>query len=385
MDLVQQISVSAVRSKDIGGEIVPKLSKLPVVSSETDINDKYYLDSPLFCLDNEDCNLTLDSKLYEYENKSFKNRCSVKGRLKSHISYWKNIGASEFVLDILENGYFIPFISTPPRTAGFVVNIAKSTWTSCQELIWLGLKWNSKDYSIQITEDRIKDLISNIEKVSNKLPGVTARNLARIAGRIISMSPVLGNVTRIITRQLYKLIESRSTWDTIFRMTDQEIIGELMFWRKNVHSLNFKHLSEYKIPSVIMYSDASNFAAGAYSACQLDNTVFHKMWTDMEKKQNSTWGELKAIESCLDTLKTKLESKIVKWFTDNQNCVRIIQCGSRKQELHSLAMSIFSICLHRSISIDIQWIPRNLNTEADSISKIFDFDDWECPQNFLSI
>ncbi|CAC5396664.1 unnamed protein product [Mytilus coruscus] len=68
MDLVQQISVSAVRSKDIGGEIVPKLSKLPVVSSETEKNDKYYLD-----------NLTLDSKLYEYENKSFKNRCSVKG------------------------------------------------------------------------------------------------------------------------------------------------------------------------------------------------------------------------------------------------------------------------------------------------------------------
>ncbi|CAC5370037.1 unnamed protein product [Mytilus coruscus] len=132
-----------------------------------------------------------------------------------------------------------------------------------------------------------------------------------------------------------------------------------------------------------MYSDASNFAAGAYSACQLDNTVFHKMWTDMEKKQSSTRRELKAIESCLDTLKTKLESKIVKWFTDNQNCVRIIQCGSRKQELHSLAMSIFSICLHRSISIDIQWIPRNLNTEADSISKIFDFDDWGVSTEFF--
>ncbi|CAC5393421.1 unnamed protein product [Mytilus coruscus] len=80
-------NVGAVRSKDIGGEIVPKLSKLPVVSSETDINDKYYLDSPLFCLDNEDCNLTLDSKLYEYENNSFKNRCSVKDLFS--IGRWK--------------------------------------------------------------------------------------------------------------------------------------------------------------------------------------------------------------------------------------------------------------------------------------------------------
>ncbi|VDI40785.1 Hypothetical predicted protein, partial [Mytilus galloprovincialis] len=72
----KSLADSTVRSMDIGGEIVPKLSKLPIVSIETDINDKYYLDSPLFCLDNEDSNLTLDSKLYKYENKSFKNRCS---------------------------------------------------------------------------------------------------------------------------------------------------------------------------------------------------------------------------------------------------------------------------------------------------------------------
>jgi hypothetical protein len=38
---------------------------------------------------------------------------------------------------------------------------------------------------------------------------------------------------------------------------------------------------EYKVPSVIVYSDASDYACGAFSY-QLDNRIFHKMWTDDE-------------------------------------------------------------------------------------------------------
>lgn len=33
--------------------------------------------------------------------------------MKNHISFWKEIGCSSVVLDILENGYYIPFVTTP--------------------------------------------------------------------------------------------------------------------------------------------------------------------------------------------------------------------------------------------------------------------------------
>ena len=36
-----------------------------------------------------------------------------------------------------------------------------------------------------------------------------------------------------------------------------------------------------------------------------------------------------------------------------------------KENLQAIAMSIFSICLINGISIDIQWIPRKGNTQAD--------------------
>ena len=39
----------------------------------------------------------------------------VKDRLKERISFWKNIGANNFVLEIIEQGYKIPFYSMPER------------------------------------------------------------------------------------------------------------------------------------------------------------------------------------------------------------------------------------------------------------------------------
>lgn len=38
----------------------------------------------------------------------------VKHSLRKHIDFWSSIGASKFVIDTIQNGYVIPFITTPP-------------------------------------------------------------------------------------------------------------------------------------------------------------------------------------------------------------------------------------------------------------------------------
>ena len=73
----------------------------------------------------------------------------------------------------------------------------------------------------------------------------------------------------------------------------------------------------------------------------------------------------------------------VKWFTDNKNVVRIVEAGSNKQHLQSIALSIFEFCFQQGIRLDMEWIPRTLNDKADYISHIQDFDDWKIsPQIF---
>ena len=63
--------------------------------------------------------------------------------------------------------------------------------------------------------------------------------------------------------------------------------------------------------------------------------------------------------------------------TDNQNVVRIVQAGSRRNHLQFLALNIFETCFEFGIRLDMEWIPRSLNDKADYVSHIQDFDDWK--------
>ena len=72
-----------------------------------------------------------------------------------------------------------------------------------------------------------------------------------------------------------------------------------------------------------------------------------------------------------------ISNYLVKWFTDRKSVVQIIKSGSRKAELQVQALEIFNTCLSRRVSIEMEWIPRTENEQADTISKIQNPDDWE--------
>ena len=197
------------------------------------------------------------------------------------------------------------------------------------------------------------------------------------------MSPVIGNISRLMTRYCYMIIETRSAWDSLLEIIhSDQVKAELVFWQENIVKLNRKYLAGYSCSSVVIYSDASDIAAGACTV-ELKSKFFHKMWNSVEKVQSSTWREMKAIELALSSFKD--QGKTIKWFTDNQNCVKIVKSGSMKLELQKLARSIYSTCVTNSISIDIQWIPRSENEKADYISRLIDHEDWEVSGKFLDL
>ena len=50
--------------------------------------------------------------------------------------------------------------------------------------------------------------------------------------------------------------------------------------------------------------------------------------------------------------------------------------GSKVPALQRMALDIHRLCLLASVSIDMQWIPTDLNIIADDISKFVDLDDY---------
>ena len=56
-------------------------------------------------------NLPIDRDNFEYEQSA--PAPTLKGRLKSRVSYWESINANRFIVDVIKFGYRIPFVSIP--------------------------------------------------------------------------------------------------------------------------------------------------------------------------------------------------------------------------------------------------------------------------------
>ena len=263
--------------------------------------------------------------------------------------------------------------------AGFISNDDKSVWVPVQVITWLGIIWDGLQGKILITESRIEKALLHINNAI-QVPRLSARSLASIVGKIISMSPVLGNLSRIMTRHCQMSVAAAQDWDSLF-ILDRYCLAELEFWKGNLSSVNARSVSDVCFPATAIYFDASNVACAGHIAGR--DVYAHRMFTEAERQESSTYRELLAIQFVLTSFSTFLPHSKVKWFTDSQGAARILQVGSMNFNLHKLAFDMFSFCFKFGIDLDIQWVPRSLNDKADYLSKIVDYDDWElAPETF---
>ena len=89
------------------------------------------------------------------------------------------------------------------------------------------------------------------------------------------------------------------------------------------------------------------------------------------------------IEFSLQSFAILLEGSHVSWYTDSQAAAKVVEVGSMKFDLHSIARSIFNICIQSGIHLEVQWIPLSLNQQADYISRLIDIDDWHIANEFF--
>ena len=272
-----------------------------------------------------------DRNLFEFEQNSA--LPVLKGRLRSCLSYWHTIGANSFVIDTIKFGYRIPFISTP-----------------CQARF------------------------SNNQSALNNASFVESAIAELVHTRAVVELPFIPHVVNPLSVSIQSSGKKRLILD--------DCLSEIFFWKNNIVSLNTRAILPYNAPLLFSYSDASNVACGAFVVGT--NEVSHRMWTACEAVKSSTWRELKAIQFALSAFKDSVRDKCVKWHSDSQGAVRVVEIGSPSAELHSIALDIFYFCRTYNITLIPQWVPRELNACADAISHIVDFDDWYTTPEFFT-
>ena len=96
-------------------------SQCPVLNYQPSANQPYkclMICEPSQSLQNRDKSLNYFPEHYNLDSYECEQGVSsnvvVPGCLKNHVQFWRSIGTSQFILDIIDEGYHIPFYSTPP-------------------------------------------------------------------------------------------------------------------------------------------------------------------------------------------------------------------------------------------------------------------------------
>lgn len=246
-------------------------------------------------------------------------------------------------------------------------------WVPAERIVWLGFELDLVHGQLWVPESKLQALQGQLVRANDAV--MTAKALASVIGRIISMAPALGPVTRLMIRSLYAVPNARRSWCQSMVLSP-EAKDELLFWQKQIG--NFNGQSIWPSPSAVrvVYSDASSTGYGGYYM-EHGSYIANGQWTEQEAQQSSTWHELRAVRQVLESFAKQLRNQRVRWFTDNQNVVRIVLHGSRKPVLQIKALAIFATCVSECIRLEPEWNPRKENKKADYISLLVDHDDWK--------
>ena len=115
---------------------------------------------------------------------------------------------------------------------------------------------------------------------------VPAKLLASVIGKIVSMSLALGPVTRLMTRSMYSVLNSRVSWCHQLALTP-EAIPEMQFWQTKISQFNGQDLWPKPSAVRVVYSDASSIGYGSY-AVEHGGHIANGQWSREEAMQSST-------------------------------------------------------------------------------------------------
>ena len=280
------------------------------------------------------------------------------------------------------------------KRLGFLIAVEKCHWQPTQEVVWLGLVWNTKLDKVKVSDKRIEKLKQNLENILNAhergCVWFEVRGIASVAGQLISTQTVFGKQTRLRTRYLFFCISNRSSWNAYIRLSEEfEAIGELEFWCQNIEDMNSRgsslgQLTDQSSAQISIFCDAPDSGYGCHLTDYFTDEQclsLYGFWNVGEQKQSSTWRELEAVRRVLEQSVDKIRDMSVEVFCDNQNVEHILQVGSKKRKLQNIAMSVKNFCSSNGILLKCHWIPREENVVADRLSKLSDCDDWSVRQN----
>ncbi|MCG8672764.1 MAG: hypothetical protein MI867_25410 [Pseudomonadales bacterium] len=264
--------------------------------------------------------------------------------------------------------------------AGFTLNPQKLQLDPSPTIEFLGFSIDTVAGRIGASRVRAEETMDAIRRLWARRKRAPFQLLATLAGKLVSLRPALGHAARIFTRAMYQqlMVVPAHRWRSWYGPLCEPVVEEVQFWDRHFGRMDGQPIwPADAVEESFVYSDASDSGwGGVFRRSPFSAEIAQGYFVPAERRQSSTWRELIAAEHALQSFEGFLRGKAVTLYTDNQNMEWIWQRGSRKPLLNQVVTRVFLWARRFEVSLRIVWIPRDLNTAADDVSKWRDEEDW---------
>ncbi len=266
---------------------------------------------------------------------------------------------------------------------GFTISIPKCVLVPTKEAPFLGMIVDLAKLRFLLPESKVADfqaMVQNLGKLATK------RQLAKVAGKLISYAPAVG-LSKLYAQVLYKVMKGQYGWDTLYP-TPGDLIDTLTWVAEKLPEWNGLPWSVERDTLVVAGDYGSKTGYGAYTPYgELPDPMVISLTPEEERliaqnKFSSTYGELRALDHTLTVLiEQKLElvqGKTLHYEGDNQAAMTIVNGMKGNDRNFPLVKKIWELAKAHDVHISCEWKPRESTHQqvADHLSKIRDNSQW---------
>ncbi|KAK7095415.1 hypothetical protein V1264_006825 [Littorina saxatilis] len=260
------------------------------------------------------------------------------------------------------------FVLAQAQDLGFRVNHTKSELTPSQTFTYLGMAFDSREWTVRPTQRRVDKLQALLSSLLG-LQSAPARTLASVQGQMESMSSLIP-LGRSHKRPFQAALSS--VWNPTSQGWDVSVPLGVWFQQTTLQWMNTPWLLQgvpiaLPPPSTHLFSDASQKGWGAH----VDTHTTSGRWSQEQRLWHINRLELEAVFLGLQHFLSALQGTHVLIHTDNTTVAAYLnkQGGSRSQLLSSRACEILSWCARHQILVSARYLPGCLNVLADALSR----------------
>lgn len=263
---------------------------------------------------------------------------------------------------------------------GWVFN-EKCALTPSTAVIYNGMWIDTEKYEIRATDEKIEAARKLawkmwLEAADGKK--LLLRDLQRLAGRLQSMRLALEGVA-VWTRGMYEQIKKilRECGQRPHKWTrdyaEEGALEDIYFWCMRLGKQNGLPIrDEGEEIHVVINTDASDVGYGA-TVQREGNNVCVKIAGELPDSvlgESSTARELKGLMMALEEMKGDIKDKTVRVKMDSYPAVRnLVKGGGPVQVLNNQIREMWVWMKKNKTRIIYEWVPREENGEADTLSK----------------